>query len=152
VDLRGAGATALVVTTAQVGADYGPTVIRVISFPQANGMLPQTDFAETWPGNATAAVSGPAVIITADGYAANDPHCCPSQKVEEQVGWNPATGRVEVVSRTVRPAGAGAAPGMPTTGQADMAWRPADMLLAAALVLALGLGLRVAARRRRISV
>jgi hypothetical protein len=149
VDERGTGATGLVMTTAQVGADYGPTVIRVLSFPQANGLVPQTDFAATWPGNATATVSGQTVTIQADGYAPQDPHCCPSQKVAEQVGWNPTTGRVEVLRRTSRPAAATPAPGMPTTGQAAGRRPPFGPLLAAFLVLALGLGLRRASRRRR---
>lgn len=97
VDFAADGRPELVVGILNFGATAGPLELWVVSMDDG-GDLATVLYRATVRGGLIS-IEGDRLRMEYGVYRRRDPGCCPSRFAVETIGWNPAAGRIEVLSR-----------------------------------------------------
>lgn len=106
VDLAGDERPEIVAGIQSFGAAEGPLEVWVISMG-TDGSLTTEFYHSSSRGGDVVRVRGNRVRFEFHVFRKDDPGCCPTFTDTLIIGWNPATGRIEVLERTRRPSGLG---------------------------------------------
>lgn len=99
VDFRGDGTPEIVAGVANAGATVGPVELWVIAMRPDGSLV--TEFYEGSDRGGEIEVLEGRLRFEFPVYRRRDPGCCPSRLARETIGWNAATGRIEVLERRV---------------------------------------------------
>lgn len=97
VDFRADGTPEVVAAIASAGATAGPVELWILSMDQAGGM--RTEFYEGTERGGGLTVHGDGLSFRFPVYRAGDPGCCPSRIETQEIGHDPAEGRIVVLER-----------------------------------------------------
>jgi hypothetical protein len=97
VDFWADGTPEVVAAIASAGATAGPVELWVLSMDQAGGL--RTEFYEGTERGGQVAVHGERLMFEFPLYRAGDPGCCPSRIERQEIGHDPAEGRIVVLER-----------------------------------------------------
>jgi len=97
VDFAGDGRPEMVVGIANFGATAGPLELWIVSM--GDGVRLATELYRATARGGEILVEGDRLRFEYAVYRRRDPGCCPSQRAVETIGWDPADGAIEVLSR-----------------------------------------------------
>jgi hypothetical protein len=97
VDLQADGTPELVAAIASAGATAGPLELWILSMDRTGGL--RTEFYEGTERGGEVMVHGNRVSFRFPVYRARDPGCCPSRIETQEIGHDPAQGRIVVLER-----------------------------------------------------
>ncbi|MGH2678517.1 MAG: hypothetical protein ACRDHB_09185 [Actinomycetota bacterium] len=97
VDFRAGGTPEVVAAIASAGATAGPVELWILSMDQAGGL--RTEFYEGTERGGEVVVHGDRLTFRFPVYRAGDPGCCPSRIETQEIGHDPAEGRIVVLER-----------------------------------------------------
>ena len=106
VDFAGDGVPEIVVAIQTFGATEGPLELWVLSMG-AEGSLTTEFYRASSRGGDVVRVQGNQLRFEYHVYRDEDPGCCPTFTDRVIIGWNQASGRIEVLERIRRPSGLG---------------------------------------------
>jgi hypothetical protein len=106
VDFAGDGRPEIVVGIQTFGATEGPLEVWVLSMVE-DGALRTEFYRASSRGGDVVKVRGNRLRFEYHVYRKDDPGCCPTFTDTLIIGWNEASGRIEVFERTRRPSGLG---------------------------------------------
>jgi hypothetical protein len=98
VDFASDGSSEIVAAIASAGATAGPLELWVVSL-RADGTF-ATEFYESSSRGGLLDVLGDTLRFEFGVYRKRDPGCCPSLIETQTIGFDPSTGRIEVLERT----------------------------------------------------
>jgi hypothetical protein len=105
VDFAGDGRPEMVAGIANFGATTGPLELWIVSMGDAGGLATEL-YRDTARGGEIV-VEDDRLRFEYAVYRRHDPGCCPTFTDTLVIGWNEASGRIEVLERTRRPSGLG---------------------------------------------
>lgn len=94
------GNDSLVLGVLSVGASTGPLDVSVLSF---RGPDIAVDLQVGTQSGGTLSVDGKVLVLETGSYAPGDPHCCPSGRLRQRIGWSQEHKKVEVLEQSVTP-------------------------------------------------
>lgn len=106
VDFAGDGRPEIVAGIQSFGATVGPLEVWVLSMAE-DGSLSTEFYRSSSRGGDVVKVRGDRLRFEFNVYRKADPGCCPTFTDTLIIGWNEATGRIEVLERRRRPSGLG---------------------------------------------
>lgn len=103
VDFAVDGRPEIVVGIANAGATAGPLELWILSM-SGDGVL-TTEFYVATARGGDVEIEGDRLRLEFAVYRKRDPGCCPSLTATQTIGWNPVTGRIEVLEQVRIPTG-----------------------------------------------
>lgn len=97
VNFRADGTPEVVAAVASAGATAGPVELWILSMDGAGGI--RTEFYEGTERGGEVTVHGGGLSFRFPVYRAGDPGCCPSRTETQEIGHDPAEGRIVVLER-----------------------------------------------------
>jgi hypothetical protein len=97
VDFAGDVRPELVVGIASFGATAGPVELWIVSMTATGDLV--TEFYRSTERGGEIAVVGDRIRLEYGVYRSRDPGCCPSLRAVETIGWDPAAGSIDVLTR-----------------------------------------------------
>ncbi|MGH2657526.1 MAG: hypothetical protein ACRDIZ_12680 [Actinomycetota bacterium] len=106
VDFAGDGRPEIVAGIQNFGAGEGPLEVWILSMEE-DGSLTTEFYGSSSRGGDVVRILGNRVRFEFHVYRKDDPGCCPTFTDTVVIGWDEASGRIDVLERTRRPSGLG---------------------------------------------
>ncbi len=106
VDFAGDGRPEIVAGIQNFGAGEGPLEVWILSMEE-DGSLTTEFYGSSSRGGDVVRILGNRVRFEFHVYRKDDPGCCPTFTDTVVIGWDEASGRIDVLERTRRPWGRG---------------------------------------------